>query len=111
MVILALSLVAARADAEGSSYFTDLSDRNPDDATALALAGFFAVRAGDDVAAAVAKLDNATVMEPGLPHCLRGLALADLLPDGGPATVATAAIDTERANQVIADLGARARRT
>jgi glyoxylase-like metal-dependent hydrolase (beta-lactamase superfamily II) len=104
VVILALSLVAARADAEGSRYFKDLSERNPANATALALAGFFAVRAGDDVAAAVTKLDKATIMEPGLTHCFRGLALAKLLSDGGPAEAAVAAVDTERANQVIADL-------
>ena len=52
VVTLATTLVAARADAEGSSYFQDLSERNPADATAQALAGFFAVRAGQDVAAA-----------------------------------------------------------
>jgi glyoxylase-like metal-dependent hydrolase (beta-lactamase superfamily II) len=104
VVILALSLVAARADAEGSSYFKDLSVRNPANATALALAGFFSVRAGDDVAAAVTKLDNATIIEPGLPHCLRGLALAELLPDAGSPEAAVAAIDTERADQVVSDL-------
>jgi hypothetical protein len=104
VVILALSLVAARADAEGSSYFKDLSERNPANATTLALAGFFAMRAGDDLAAAVTKLDNATIMEPGLPHYFRGLALAELLPDGGPPEAAVAAVDIERANQVIADL-------
>ena len=36
---LATALVAARADAEGSSYFRDLSERDPADATAQALAG------------------------------------------------------------------------
>jgi hypothetical protein len=38
VVTLALLLVAARADVEGRSYFEDLSERNPDDATVLALA-------------------------------------------------------------------------
>ena len=104
VVILALSLVAARADMEGSRYFKDLSERNPANATALALAGFFAIRAGDDVAAAETKLDNATTMEPGLPHYFRGLALAELLPGGGVPEAAVVAVDTERANQVIADL-------
>jgi hypothetical protein len=47
-VTLATALVAARADAEGSRYFQDLSERNPADATAQALAGFFEVRAGRD---------------------------------------------------------------
>jgi hypothetical protein len=35
LVTLAAALVAARADAEGSSYFQDLSDKNPANATAL----------------------------------------------------------------------------
>ena len=34
VVTLALSLVAARADGKGTSYFQDLSERNPADATA-----------------------------------------------------------------------------
>src|SRR5690348_2636005 len=50
VVTLALSLTAARADEEGSSYFQDLSQRNPANPTALALAGFFQIRAGHDVA-------------------------------------------------------------
>src|SRR5258708_16327209 len=57
LMILALTLVSARADAEGSSYFQDLSEGNPADPTAQALAGFFQVRAGHDVAAAEANLD------------------------------------------------------
>ena len=104
VVTLALSLVAARADAEGSSYFQDLSERNPADATAQALAGFFQVRAGHDLAAAVTKLDEAATMEPGLPQYFRGLALAELLPGEGPSGTELAAADTARADQVIADL-------
>jgi Flp pilus assembly protein TadD len=68
VVTLATALVAARADAEGSRYFQDLSERNPADATAQALAGFFQVRAGQDVAAAIAKLDKAATMDLGLPQ-------------------------------------------
>jgi hypothetical protein len=75
VVTLARSLVAARADAEGSSYFQDLSERNPADATAQALAGFFQVRAGHEPATAMTKL---------------GAGLA--------------ATETARADQVIADL-------
>jgi len=41
VVILATALVAARADAEGSRYFENLAERDPADATAQALAGFF----------------------------------------------------------------------
>jgi glyoxylase-like metal-dependent hydrolase (beta-lactamase superfamily II) len=104
VVTLALLLVAARADAEGSSYFQDLSERNPADATAQALAGFFQVRAGHDVVAAVGRLDKAATMEPGLPQYFRGLALAELLPSGGPSEAKVAAADTARADQVIDDL-------
>ena len=81
---LATALAAARADADGSRYFQDLSERNPADATAQALAGFFAVRAGHDVAAAMAKLDQAAAMDLGLPQYFRGLGLAELLPGAGP---------------------------
>ena len=103
VVTLALLLVAARADQEGSSYFRDLSERNPADATAQALAGFFQVRAGHDVAAAVTKLDKAATMELGLPQYFRGLALAELLPSS-PSGTELGAADTARADQVIADL-------
>jgi hypothetical protein len=104
VVILATALVAARADEEGSSYFQDLSERNPADATAQALAGFFQVRAGHDVAAALTKLEKAATMDVGLPQYFRGLALADLLPGGGSSGAGLAAADRERADQVIADL-------
>ncbi len=104
VLILALKLVSARADAAGSSYFQDLSERNPADATAQALAGFFQVRAGDDAEAAMTKLDRAATMEPGLPRYFRGLALAELLPGRTPSEVAPGATDTARAQQVIADL-------
>jgi glyoxylase-like metal-dependent hydrolase (beta-lactamase superfamily II) len=104
VVTLATALVAARADAEGSRYFQDLSERNPADATAQALAGFFQVRAGLDVAAALTKLDQAATMDLGLPQYFRGLALAELLPGAGPSAAEHAATDTGRADQVIADL-------
>jgi glyoxylase-like metal-dependent hydrolase (beta-lactamase superfamily II) len=104
VVTLATTLVAARADAEGSRYFQDLSERNPADATAQALAGFFQVRAGHDVAAALARLDKAATMDLGLPQYFRGLALAGLLPGAGPSDGGPAAADTGRADQVIADL-------
>ena len=105
VVTLALSLVAARADGEGCSYFHDLSERNPADALARALAGFFEIRAGHDVAGGVTNLDEAADMEPGLPHYFRGLALAELLPGGGPSEAVPPAANTARADQVIADLG------
>jgi hypothetical protein len=84
VVTLALALAAAGADADGSRDFQDMSGRNPADATAQALAAFFQVRAGHDVAAAIANLDQATTMEFGLPQYFRGLALAELLSDARP---------------------------
>jgi hypothetical protein len=104
VVTLATALVAERADAEGSRYFRDLSERNPADATAQALAGFFQVRVGQDVAAAITKLDQAATMDLGLPQYFRGLALAALLPGVGPSGADLVAADTGRADQVIADL-------
>jgi glyoxylase-like metal-dependent hydrolase (beta-lactamase superfamily II) len=104
VLILALLLVAARADEEGSSYFQDLSERNPADATAQALAGFFQVRAGHDVTAALAKLAMAATLELGLPQYFRGLALSELLPSGASSEAGVAAADKGRADQVIADL-------
>jgi glyoxylase-like metal-dependent hydrolase (beta-lactamase superfamily II) len=104
VVTLALLLVAARADQEGSSYFQGLSQLNPADTTAQALAGFFEVRAGRDVAAAVTKLDKAASMEPGLPQYFRGLALAELLPGDDRSGAGFAGADADRADQVIADL-------
>ena len=83
VMTLATTLVAARADAEGSRYFQDLSERNPADATAQALAGFFQIRAGQDLAAAITKLDQAATMDLGLPQYFRGLALAELLSGAG----------------------------
>jgi len=104
IVTLATALVAARADAEGTRYFKALSERSPADATAHALAGFFQVRAGDDMAAAITELDRAAAMDLGLPQYFRGLALAVLLPGEGPSEVGLAAADTGRSEQVIADL-------
>src|SRR3984957_10785980 len=83
VVTLAPALVAALADADGSRYFQDLPERNPADATAQALAGFFGIRAGHDVAAAITRLDKAATMDLGLPQYFRGLALAGLLPRSG----------------------------
>src|SRR4029077_8484700 len=104
VVTLATTLVAARADTEGSRYFPALAERNPADATTQALAGFFQVRAGQDVAAALTKLDKAATLDIGLPQYFRGLALAELLPGGGPPEAGVAAAESERADQVIADL-------
>ena len=104
VVALATALVAARADAEGSNYFQDLSERNPADATAQALAGFFQVRAGDDVDGAITRLDQAATMDLGLPQYFRGLALAELLPNDRLSEAGPAEAASKRADHVIADL-------
>jgi glyoxylase-like metal-dependent hydrolase (beta-lactamase superfamily II) len=104
VLTLALTLVAASADADGSRYFQDLSERNPADATVQALTGFFQVRGGDDLAAGISKLDKAATVEPGLPQYFRGLALAELLPGKDPSGTELTGADTARADQVVADL-------
>jgi glyoxylase-like metal-dependent hydrolase (beta-lactamase superfamily II) len=91
-VVLAIRLAAARADAEGYRYFSELADAQPGQALPLALAGFFQARLGEDVDAALAKLDQAAATDLGPPQYFRGLALAGLPPD------------RKRAEQAIADL-------
>src|SRR5271163_2043631 len=91
-VILATRLAAARADAEGYRYFCELADARPGEALPLALAGFFQARLGEDVDAALAKLDQAAATDLGPPQYFRGLALAGLPPD------------RRRAEQAVADL-------
>src|SRR5580700_2013534 len=91
-VILATRLAAARADGEGYRYFAELADAQPGEALPLALAGFFQARLGEDVDAALAKLDQAAATDLGPPQYFRGLALAGLPPD------------RKRAEQAIADL-------
>jgi glyoxylase-like metal-dependent hydrolase (beta-lactamase superfamily II) len=99
VVALATTLATARANEQGSSYFQALSEKNPSDTTALALAGFFQLRVGVDVEDAVTKLGKAASMDMGLPQYFRGLALAELLSDGERGTA-----DATRAEQVVADL-------
>ncbi|MEP7024793.1 MAG: MBL fold metallo-hydrolase, partial [Actinomycetota bacterium] len=92
MVTLATRLAAARADAEGYRYFSELAAARPGEVLPLTLAGFFQARLGEDVDAALAKLDQAAAADLGLPQYFRGLALAGLPPDRG------------RAQQAVADL-------
>ncbi len=91
-VTLATRLAAVRADAEGYRYFSQLAGARPGEALPLTLAGFFQARLGEDVDAALAKLDQAAATDLGPPQYFRGLALAGLPPDRG------------RAEQAIADL-------
>jgi glyoxylase-like metal-dependent hydrolase (beta-lactamase superfamily II) len=92
MVILAIRLAAASADAAGYRYFSELAGAQPDESLPLTLAGFFQARLRDDVDAALAKLDRAASTDLGLAQYFRGLALAGLPPD------------RERAEQAVADL-------
>ena len=75
----------------------------PADATAQALAGFFQVRAGHDVAAAITRLDTAATAGIGLPQYFRGLALAGSCPTGARSS-GDYCRGHGRADQVVADL-------
>ena len=92
IVILATTLAAAGADADGYGYFQQEADAHPGQALPLALAGFFQARLGGDVDAALAKLDKAAAADLGLPQYFRGLALAARPPD------------PQRAGQAVQDL-------
>src|SRR5271156_3429935 len=84
-IVLAIRLAAARADAEAYRYFSELSDAQPGEALPLAVAGFFQARLGEDVDAALAKLDQAAATDLGPPQFFRGLALAGLALAAPPA--------------------------
>jgi glyoxylase-like metal-dependent hydrolase (beta-lactamase superfamily II) len=92
VVILATTLAAAGADADGYAYFQRDADAHPGQALPLALAGFFQARLGGEMDAALAKLDEAAAADLGLPQYFRGLALAALPPD------------PQRAGQAVQDL-------
>jgi len=92
LVTLAATLAATGADEHGAAFFGELSDHQPGQVLPLALAGFFQVRAGLDVEAGLAKLDQAAEQDLGLPQYYRGVALASLPPGAG------------RAKQAVADL-------
>ena len=90
-ITLAIRLAAARADAEGYRYFSELSDAQPGQALPLTLAGFFQARLGEDTAP---HWPSWTRPRPPISarRYFRGLALAGLPPD------------RRRAGQAIADL-------
>jgi glyoxylase-like metal-dependent hydrolase (beta-lactamase superfamily II) len=93
IVTLATILAATGADADGLGYFETLTADQPDQALPLALAGYFGVRAGRDVPAALARLDEAATRDLGLPQYYRGLALAGLPPEAGQAERAVADLE------------------
>ena len=71
-------LAATGADHDGLSYFEALAASQPDQVLPLALAGYFHVRAGEDIPAGLAKLDDAASRDLGPAQYYRGLALAPL---------------------------------
>ncbi len=93
LVTLATVLAATGADHDGLSYFGALAASQPDQVLPLALAGFFQVRAGEDIPAGVAKLDDAASRDLGPAQYYRGLALAGLPPEAGHAEQAVADLE------------------
>jgi glyoxylase-like metal-dependent hydrolase (beta-lactamase superfamily II) len=90
LVTLATVLASTGADQEGQRYFETLAASQPDQVLPLALAGFFQVRAGEDVAAGVTRLDQAASRDLGPAQYFRGLALAGLPAEAGHAEQAVA---------------------
>src|SRR5262245_4340800 len=87
VMMLAGRLMAGRRDTEGLAYFRDRAASEPGRGLFLALEGVFQARQADSVSLfrrvawvndAVAKLDRAVALDPGLPRYLRGVALAGL---------------------------------
>ena len=87
VMTLAGRLMAARRDAEGLAYFRERAAAEPGRGLFLALEGVFQARQAGTVSLfrrvawvndAVAKLDRAVALEPGLTRYLRGVVLAGL---------------------------------
>ena len=93
LVTLATVLAATGADHDGLSYFEALAASQPDQVLPLALAGYFGVRAGDDIPAGVARLDDAASRDLGPAQYYRGLALAPLPAEAGHAGQAVADLE------------------
>jgi glyoxylase-like metal-dependent hydrolase (beta-lactamase superfamily II) len=97
VMALAGRLMAGRRDAEGLVYFRERAAAEPGRGLFLALEGVFQARQADNISLfrrvawvndAVAKLDRAVALEPGLPRYLRGIVLAGLPARFGKARVA-----------------------
>ena len=76
-------LAATGADHDGLSYFGALAASQPDQVLPLALAGYFRVRADEDIPAGLAMLDDAASRDLGPAQYYRGLALAALPAEAG----------------------------
>src|SRR5215472_1259033 len=70
-----------------------LAARQPGQVLPLALAGYFQVRAGQDVPGGIAKLDDAASRDLGPSQYYRGLALAELPASAGHAEQAIADLE------------------
>jgi len=93
LVTLATVLAATGADHEGLRFFGALAASQPDQVLPLALAGYFQVRAGEDIPAGLARLDDAASRDLGLAQYYRGLALAALPAGAGHAGQAVADLE------------------
>ena len=93
LVTLATVLAATGADDEGLTFFNALAARQPDQILPLVLAGYFQVRAGVDVEAGVARLNDAASRDLGPAQYFRGLALAGLPAEDGHAEQAVADLE------------------
>jgi glyoxylase-like metal-dependent hydrolase (beta-lactamase superfamily II) len=93
LITLATVLAATGADHDGMSYFGALAASQPDQVLPLALAGYFQVRAGEDIPAGLVKLDDAASRDLGPAQYYRGLALAALPAEAGHAGQAVADLE------------------
>jgi glyoxylase-like metal-dependent hydrolase (beta-lactamase superfamily II) len=93
LITLATVLAATGADQEALSYFETLASSQPDQVLPLALAGYFQVRAGEDIPAGVARLNDAASRDLGPAQYYRGLALAGLPTEAGHAAQAIADLE------------------
>jgi len=93
LVTLATVLAATGADHDGLAYFEALAASQPDQVLPLSLAGYFQVRAGEDIPAGLAKLDDAASRDLGPAQYYRGLALAALPAEAGHAEQAVADLE------------------
>jgi glyoxylase-like metal-dependent hydrolase (beta-lactamase superfamily II) len=87
IVTLVGRFIATHRDQEAYAYFQERARSQPDQPLFLALEGFFQARVAGQVPLlrrtawvneAVAKLDRAVALDPGLPRYFRGLVLAEL---------------------------------
>jgi glyoxylase-like metal-dependent hydrolase (beta-lactamase superfamily II) len=93
LVTLATVLAATGADSEGAEYFENLAASQPDQVLPLALAGYFQVRSGRDIASGIAKLDDTASRDLGPAQYFRGVALAGLPAGAGHAEQAIADLE------------------